>query len=91
VSPFQLRCKVLPPKILERTQSIIHVPDGDTLDQVCIIPDLEDGGVSYERLFGALYDYFEANEFQSIGEYSEFCGIIVVGNRAILNLSDVLR
>ena len=82
VSAFNLRCKILPPKIVQQIQSTLHIPLEDDLEQLCLLPDTEDGGITYDRLFGALHEYFETRD---LDEYPEFGGLIVVGDRCILN------
>lgn len=72
----------MPPKIVRQVRRTLFIPVEDGLDRLCLLPDTYDGGITYERLFGTLYDYFQTRD---LDEYPEFGGLIIVGERCILN------
>lgn len=87
ISATQLQRVAISPRTLERIRYTIHVPIHDELDEVCVIPDADDGSVSYLRLFDALYEFHVETDFKCLrGKHKMFGGIVVIENRALLNV-----
>lgn len=88
LSPFQARSIILNHNVLQRARHVINVPIDDTMEQVCVVPDRDDGAVSYQRLFDALYEYYhhDPRRLESVDEHTAFGGIMVIGSRLVVNL-----
>ena len=90
--PPSMLSKQIPPAIstnlLERARYSIHIPLDDTYDELCLVPDLDDGSVTYTRLFDALHEYYhnDPRRIQSLGKFTEFGGVVVfpLGDRSRL-------
>ena len=54
-----LHSVVLPSNLVHKARSTIYVPVFDGCDEVCIVPDCDDGAITYNRLFEVLYEYYD--------------------------------
>jgi hypothetical protein len=87
ISTFQAQSVILNQKVLRRARHIIHAPLDDAFDQLCVLPDTGDGGVTYRRLFDALYEYYHQEaRLKGIDGHVTFGGIMVIGSRLVVNL-----
>lgn len=54
-----LQAIALPAKLVHKAKSTIYVPVFDSCDEVCLVPDCDDGAITYKQLFEALYEYYD--------------------------------
>lgn len=89
--PAKIPILVLDPHVLRRMKYTLYVPVYDTFEEVCLIPDRDDGSITYTRLFEILHEYYGQvvdgeKRIKSVGEHTTFNGLVATPTRLLLNL-----
>ena len=76
-------------KTLRSADYTLHTID----EQICILPDMDTGGITYAGLCNALYEYYQQpiltqKRIDTLGPYTYFDGLVVTeSSRLLVNLT----